>query len=301
MNLQIGIDLGGTKIECLVLNSNGERLWHQRVATPQGDYLKTLQAIVSLVYGAEQELKTIGLVGIGLPGSISPTTGLMRNATSTCLNGMPLKKDLELLLKRQIQIENDANCFALSEATDGAGKNAKTVFGVIIGTGTGAGFVCNGQVLTGCNGIAGEWGHNPLPWIRPEEYHQHDCWCGQKDCLETWLSGPALEKEYYQLTAIKKSVAEIIMLAEQGGQQEEQLIQAYETRLARGLAQIINSFDPDIIVLGGGLSNIQRLYQNIPKLWQQWVFSDNLSTRLVAPLYGDSSGVRGACWLTLQS
>jgi len=301
MSAQLGIDLGGTKIEGIVLDNQGKTLWQQRIKTPQGDYQATLTALINLIIQAETALQLTLPIGLGLPGSLSPTTGLMRNANSTCLNGQALKKDLESQLKRSINISNDANCFVLSEATDGAAKGAKSVFGVIIGTGTGAGMVFNGQLLNGQNGIAGEWGHNPLPWASAEENQQNLCWCGQKSCIETWLSGPALEKSYFKQSHLTKTATQIVKAAETGDIIAEQILIDYESRMARSLAHIINIFDPEIIVLGGGLSNISRLYQNIPPLWSKWVFSDQVTTQLVAPLYGDASGVRGACWLAGQS
>ncbi len=298
MSIQIGIDLGGTKIECLVLKQ-GQSYWKKRVKTPQGDYQATLQAVANLVLAAESELQIQAPVGIGLPGSLSPSTGLMRNANSTCLNGKALKKDLETQLKHPLKIANDANCFVLSEATDGAAKEAQVVFGVIIGTGTGAGIVVNGLLLNGKNGIAGEWGHNPLPWANLDDNQSHDCWCGQKNCIETFLSGPALEKAYFRLAGIQKT-AQQMALECYSDPLAETILQQYESYLARSLAHIINILDPDVIVLGGGLSNLQRLYQNVPTLWSQWIFSDQVKTRLVPPIYGDSSGVRGACWLAEQ-
>ena len=244
----------------------------KRVPTPRGNYAATVQAAVSLVREAEKELNTRATVGVGIPGSQSRVTGLIKNANSTCLIGHDLKGDLERALGREIRVENDANCFALSEATDGAGKGAKVVFGVILGTGVGAGIVVNGEVLVGPNTIAGEWGHNPLPLPRKEDLPLHECYCGRKGCIEAYLSGPALEKD--------------------GGN-----LDRYEERLARALAGVINILDPDVIVLGGGISNVQRLYASVPLLWKPYVFSDQVATRLAPPVHGDSSGVRGAAWL----
>ena len=244
----------------------------KRVPTPRGNYAATVQAAVSLVREAEKELNTRATVGVGIPGSQSRVTGLIKNANSTCLIGHDLKGDLERALGREIRVENDANCFALSEATDGAGKGAKVVFGVILGTGVGAGIVVNGEVLVGPNTIAGEWGHNPLPLPRKEDLPLPDCYCGRKGCIEAYLSGPALEKD--------------------GGN-----LDRYEERLARALAGVINILDPDVIVLGGGISNVQRLYASVPLLWKPYVFSDQVATRLAPPVHGDSSGVRGAAWL----
>ena len=272
MSLRLGVDLGGTKIELLALDGLGKELFRKRVPTPQGDYAATVQVAKSLVLEAEKELKTKGTVGVGIPGSPSRVTGLIKNANSTCLIGHDLKGDLEKALEREVRIENDANCFALSEATDGAGKGAKVVFGVILGTGVGAGIVVNGEVLVGPNAIAGEWGHNPLPLPRKEDLPLPDCYCGRKGCIEAYLSGPALERD--------------------GGNLER-----YEERLARSLAAVINILDPDVIVLGGGISNVQRLYANVPILWKPYVFSDQVVTKLLPPAHGDSSGVRGAAWL----
>jgi fructokinase len=270
--LRIGIDLGGTKIELIALDDSGREVLRQRVPTPQGDYQATLDAAVSLVAHAEKELKAKASIGIGIPGSLSRVTGLVKNANSTCLIEHDLKGDLEKALGREVRIENDANCFALSEALDGAGKGAKVVFGVILGTGVGAGIVVNGEVLVGPNAIAGEWGHNPLPLPRKEDLPLPDCYCGRKGCIEAYLSGPALERD--------------------GGN-----LDRYEERLARALAGVINILDPDVIVLGGGISNVDRLYANVPVLWRPYVFSDQVATRIAPPVHGDSSGVRGAAWL----
>ena len=268
---RIGVDLGGTKIELLALDRDGREIFRRRVPTPRGDYDATLGAVVSLVATAENELKAKATIGIGIPGALSRVTGLVKNANSTCLIGHSLKEDLERSLNREIRTANDANCFALSEAVDGAGKGAEVVFGVILGTGVGAGIVVRGEVLTGPNAIAGEWGHNPLPLPRQEDLPLPDCYCGRKGCIEAYLSGPALQKNPG--------------------------MERYEERLARALASVINVLDPDVIVLGGGISNIQSLYANVPVLWQPYVFSDNVATRLVPPMHGDSSGVRGAAWL----
>ena len=272
MAIRFGIDLGGTKIELIALDGGGKELLRKRVPTPQGDYGATVRTAVSLVLEAEKELKSKATVGVGIPGSQSRVTGLIKNANSTCLIGHDLKGDLERALGREVRIENDANCFALSEATDGAGKGAKVVFGVILGTGVGAGIVVNGEVLVGPNAIAGEWGHNPLPLPRKEDLPLPDCYCGRKGCVEAYLSGPAYAKDGENLDR-------------------------YEERLARSLAGVINILDPDVIVLGGGISNIQRLYTNVPVLWKPYVFSDQVATKLLPPVHGDSSGVRGAAWL----
>jgi fructokinase len=295
--MHIGIDLGGTKIEVLLLDAHGKECFHKRLPTPQGQYDAILQTIKQLVDEAEQHAGQVCSVGIGTPGAISPATGLMKNANSVVLNGKPVQTDLENLLQRRVRMENDANCFALSEATDGAAANAPVVFGVIVGTGTGAGIVVHGRVLTGANAIAGEWGHNPLPWPEAAELPGKPCYCGKHGCIETWLSGPGFEAEYRLASGVSQSAATIVQLAAQGDLQAEQLVQAYEERMAKSLAHIINILDPDVIVLGGGMSNIQRLYANVPQRWGKYVFSDQVSTRLLAPQYGDSSGVRGAAWL----
>jgi len=295
--MRLGIDLGGTKIEIIALDDNGAELLRHRVATPKGDYPGTLQAIASLVRDAEAELGQQGTLGIGTPGAVSKATGGIKNSNSIHLIGQPIVQDLETLLQRTVKISNDANCFALSEATDGAGAGAEVVFGVILGTGVGAGIVVNGQVLTGPNGIAGEWGHNPLPWPDAQELPGLPCYCGKHGCIETFLSGPGMMKQYKLETGEALSSKEIVQRAEQGDAACEQSMQTYENRLARGLAHVINILDPDVIVLGGGMSNIERLYANVPALWGNWVFSDRVDTQLVKNRYGDSSGVRGAAWL----
>ena len=295
--MKLGIDLGGTKIEIIALDDQGVELLRRRVPTPQGDYAATLHAIKNLVHAAEAELGQRGSVGIGTPGSISKATGLLKNSNSVHLNGKPVLQDLVTLLQREVKISNDANCFALSEATDGAGAGASVVFGVILGTGVGAGIVVNGKVLTGPNGIAGEWGHNPLPWPAADELPGLDCYCGLQGCIETFLSGPGMAKQHQKQTGVALSTKDIVARAEAGDQACVLSMQIYENRLARGLAHVINILDPDVIVLGGGMSNIGRLYVNVPQLWTRWVFSDRVATRLVKNKFGDSSGVRGAAWL----
>lgn len=295
--MRLGIDLGGTKIEIVALDDAGAERLRRRVPTPRGDYPATLQAIAGLVQDAEAELGQRGSLGIGTPGAISRATGMLKNSNSTHLNGQPILQDLEALLQRPVKISNDANCFALSEATDGAAAGAAVVFGVIIGTGTGAGIVVNGQVLTGANGIAGEWGHNPLPWPEPDELPGPECYCGRRGCIETFLSGPGMAKLHHDATGATLSSAEIVARAEAGDAAGERSLQAYENRLARSLAHVINILDPDVIVLGGGMSNIERLYTRVPEIWGRWVFSDRVDTRLVKHRFGDSSGVRGAAWL----
>ena len=301
--MRIGIDLGGTKIEVIALDDDGAELYRYRTPTPQQNYPETINTIVQLINKAETHTQQTATIGIGIPGAISPATALVKNANSTWLIGQPLHQDLENRLKRKVKIENDANCFVVSEATDGAAKNANTVFGVIIGTGTGGGICINKKVLTGCNAIAGEWGHNPLPWkdsIDIEQVNrQQACYCGKPDCIETFLSGPAFERHYQFLsgTTEKLSASDIVQLSLTGDVIANQCIEQYEHRLAKSLAHIINTLDPDVIVLGGGMSNIKRLYSNVPKYWGDNIFSDHVATQLVAPAHGDSSGVRGAAWL----
>lgn len=293
----IGIDLGGTKIEVAVLGDNGEFLLRRRCDTPTGYYSAILENIHCLVKEAEKEFGEKLTVGIGIPGSPSPTTGLIRNANSTCLNGQELQTDLEALLKRKIRIANDANCFALSEAIDGAGTGARSVFGVILGTGTGGGIVIDGNIVEGKNGVSGEWGHNPLPWMSEGEFPGPSCWCGKTGCIETFLSGPGLSRNFHLETGRNLSACEIADAASRGDEEAELGLQRYESRLARGLASVINLLDPDVIVLGGGLSNLPRLYENVPTLLHEHVFSDRVRTSLRPPAHGDSSGVRGAAWL----
>ena len=297
---RLGIDLGGTKIEIVALDpAGGERL-RRRVPTPQGDYAAILAAVAGLVAGAERELGLApgaATVGIGTPGSISRATGLLRGANSVCLNGQPIMQDLARRLGRTIRVTNDANCFALSEASDGAGRGAPVVFGVILGTGVGGGIVVNGQVLDGPNAIAGEWGHNPLPWPRDDERPGPPCFCGHAGCVETWLSGPGIERDHLRVTGEPVRSPDIVARAANGDAACEATLVRYEERLARALAHVINILDPDVIVLGGGMSNVARLYGNVPKRWGEWVFSDRVDTRLVPNVHGDSSGVRGAAWL----
>ena len=294
---RIGIDLGGTKIEAIALSASGSILARRRVATPKGNYELTVRAIVDLVSDIEKELGASGTVGIGTPGAISPATGLIKNANSTALIGHALDKDLSSALDREVRLSNDANCFALSEAVDGAAAGAEIVFGVIIGTGTGGGIAVRGAILTGLNGIAGEWGHNPIAWPRPEELPGPQCYCGRQGCLETFLSGPGLSRDFRDATGEHLEPPEIVRLAKANDQKAEACLSRYEDRLARGLAHVINILDPQVIVLGGGMSNIQRLYQRVPRLWHQYVFSDRVDTKLVRPVHGDSSGARGAAWL----
>jgi fructokinase len=298
----IGVDLGGTKIEALLLDAEGRSLWRERVATPQGDYRATLAAVAALVARAERETGVTGArIGIGTPGSAT-RAGLIRNANSTCLNGRPLQRDLEALLARPVRLANDANCLALSEATDGAGAGAEVVFAVILGTGVGGGIVVRGELLAGANGLAGEWGHNPLPWPDDADAGAAACYCGKTGCVETWLSGPGLGRDHHARHGGAALTAEqIAQRAAAGDAACEASLLRYESRLARALAAVINLVDPDVIVLGGGLSRIERLYANVPALCAAHVFSagaiEPLRTRLLKSAHGDASGVRGAAWL----
>ena len=292
-----GIDLGGTKIESIVLDSKGSQVFRKRIPSPQGSYIETVNAITELVLEADNHVHEITRVGIGIPGALSEQTGLVKNANSTWLIGKPLKSDLEYSLKRRIKIENDANCFTISEAVDGAGAQAQIVFGVILGTGVGGGITINANSLRGINLITGEWGHNPLPWTNERELNQNKCYCGKKGCIETFLSGPAVAKNYYKKTGKVLNVENILALSEAGDLNAQGIFNEFEIHLAKGLAQIINILDPDIIVIGGGLSNISRLYGNTTKIWDKYIFSDCINTKLVPARHGDTSGVRGAAWL----
>lgn len=297
MQLRIGIDLGGTKIEVIALGAAGRVLARHRVPTPQGDYAATLAAVVGLVDRVEVETGRRGTVGVGTPGALSRVSGLIKNANSTCLIGEPLKDDLQALLGRELRVANDANCFALSEAVDGAGQGAPVVFGVILGTGVGAGIVVNGRALDGANGIAGEWGHNPLPLPAGEDLPLPSCYCGRAGCIETYLSGPGLAMDHARCSGELARPEGIVAGAAEGDPACEASLARYEHRLARALAGVINILDPDVIVLGGGLSNVERLYETVPSLWRPHVFSDHVATRLLRARHGDSSGVRGAAWL----
>jgi fructokinase len=297
----IGVDLGGTKIEAIVLDAQGGSLWRERVATPAGDYSATLAAVAGLVTRAEAALGLAGCsVGIGTPGT-STQDGLIKNANSVCLNGQPLQADLARLMGRPVRLANDANCLALSEATDGAGAGAGVVFAVILGTGVGAGLVVDGRLLTGPNGLAGEWGHNPLPWADAAETPGPACYCGQLGCIETWVSGPGMAADHRRVNADTSTAAEIGARAAAGDAACEASLRRYEARLARSLAHVINLVDPHVVVLGGGVSQLDRLLVNVPALWGDHVFrgglKDPVRTRLARSLHGDSSGVRGAAWL----
>jgi fructokinase len=295
--MRIGVDLGGTKIEAIALDEAGVVLYRHRISTPVADYVGTLNAIADLVLEIERQLNQMGSVGIGTPGSLSLQTGLIRNSNSLVLNGKPLDRDISRVLRRPVRLENDANCFALSEAMDGAAKEVESVFGVILGTGVGGGLVVRGRVVVGRNRIAGEWGHNPMPWPRADEQPGPTCYCGKTGCIETFLSGPSLSKHFRAVAMKDLSAQEIADAAENGESEARVAIETFEDRLARGLAHVINIFDPDTIVLGGGLSNIKRLYQTLPLLVPHYVFSDAFETAIVPAVHGDSSGVRGAAWL----
>src|SRR6516162_9157186 len=294
---RIGIDLGGTKIEAAAVDRLGAVRVRRRVATPTGNYRATIEVITALVEVIELEIGETAPIGIGIPGAISPITGLIKNANSTWLIGRPLQRDLETMLGRPVRVANDANCFALSEATDGAAAGMKTVFGVILGTGVGGGIAIGGRILVGANAIAGEWGHNPLPWPRPDEIPGPECYCGRSACIETFLSGPALAADHRRHGGRQLSAPEIAAFAVDGDAESGATLDRYMDRLARGLASVINLIDPDAIVLGGGLSGISALYERVPLLWSRYIFSDKVVTRLLPPVHGDSSGVRGAAWL----
>jgi fructokinase len=294
---RIGVDLGGTKIEGAAVDALGAVHGRRRQPTPAGDYRATVAAVAAIVHDIERDLGTVASVGIGIPGAISPVSGLVKNANSTWLIGRPLQTDLEVVLGRLVRIANDANCFALSEAVDGAAAGLENVFGVILGTGVGGGIAIRGQVLGGANAIAGEWGHNPLPWPASHEIPGPSCYCGRSGCVETYLSGPGLAADHRRRVGDRLLPHEIVRRAADGDPDCRATLQCYTERLARGLAAVINILDPDAIVLGGGLSGIDALYREVPTLWAPYVFSDHVATRLLRPLHGDSSGVRGAAWL----
>ena len=295
--MRIGIDLGGTKIEGIALDDSGNVLVRTRVPSPRGSYDATLTAIHDLVIALEKQAGGRGSIGVGIPGTISPATGRIKNSNSLWLNGMTMAQDLPERLGRPVRFANDANCFALSEATDGAAAGGHVVFGVIIGTGTGGGLAIDGKVLVGANAVAGEWGHNSLPWPGPDERPGPECYCGRSGCIETFLSGPAVALEFERTTGRRLDVPAIIGLAAAGDAVAEACLVRYDDRMARSLASVINVVDPDVIVLGGGLSNNRRLYTSVPARWSDYVFSDRVTTRLVQAAHGDASGVRGAAWL----
>ena len=295
--MRIGVDLGGTKIEAIALDEGGRTLLRRRVPTPRGDYPGTLEAVAGLVEAFEAELGRRGTVGLGFPGALAPATGLVKNSNCSWLLGRPLDRDLDERLQRQVRVANDANCFALSEATDGAGAGRRVVFGVILGTGCGGGLVVDGQIHTGPNAIGGEWGHNSLPWPAPDEWPGPPCGCGKTGCLETFVSGTGLSRDFLAVTGERAEGPEIVRRAAAGDAAAEAALGRYESRLARGLVALVNALDPDALVLGGGLSRVERLYANVPRLWHRWAFGGRAETPLRPPVHGDSSGVRGAAWL----
>jgi fructokinase len=296
--MRIGIDLGGTKTEVIVIDHSGSTLLRKRIPTERDKYENILGTITRLVNEAEAEVKVKCNVGVGIPGTIDAELQTVKNANTTVLNGKPLAKDLSQRLDRKVRVTNDANCFALSEAMDGAGAGAHVVFGVIVGTGCGGGIIVDGKPLTGLNGLAGEWGHNRLNDATAEETPGHPCYCGKHGCVETWISGTGFENDYERRSGTRLKGLEVVAKAEAGDQVAEAAIQALENRMARALSQIINIIDPEVIVLGGGVSNINRLYDNVPKIWDQWIFSNTpVKTALRKNIHGDSSGVRGAAWL----
>ena len=295
--MRIGVDLGGTKIEIVALGRDGRELLRRRIPTPCGDYAATIEAVATLVDEAERDTGRRATVGVGTPGAASPATGLIRNANSVCLNGHALEADLSARLGRPVRVANDANCFAVSEAADGGGAGAQVVFGVILGTGVGGGVVVRGQLLAGANAVAGEWGHNPLPLPCDTDLPLPGCYCGRRGCIESYLSGPAMAAEHARLGGRVLTPEAIARAADAGDLACEATLVRYERRLARALASVINVLDPDVIVLGGGLSRLERLYRNVPQRWGEGAFSDVIATRLVPGVHGDASGVRGAAWL----
>jgi fructokinase len=295
--VRIGVDLGGTKIEAIALEASGAVLARRRVATPATDYAEILRAVATLVRSVEAETGRRGTVGVGAPGSISTHTGLVKGSNTLVMNGKPLIDDLAGALDRPVRVENDANCFALSEAIDGAGQGARVVFGVILGTGVGGGVVIDGQIMPGRNHIAGEWGHTPLPWMTATEHPGEPCFCGHKGCIETFLSGGGLARDYQRRSGVAASAREIATRAEGGEAAALAALEAYQDRLARALAVIADILDPDVIALGGGVSNISRIYQGLTERVAKQAFSDSLDTKILRNIHGDSGGVRGAAWL----
>ena len=300
--LRIGIDLGGTKIEAIALDPGGVERFRRRIPTPQGNYRETVLAIAALVAAADAATKHIAgdtpaSIGVGIPGTISPATGLIKNANSLCLIGHALDRDLAAAIGRPVRLANDADCFALSEAADGAGANAPIVFGAILGTGAGSGLVVNRQLVRGPNAITGEWGHNPLPWPQPDEQAGPTCYCGLKGCIETYVSGTGLSRDFRQATGESISAADIVARCEAGDRATTAALDRYIDRLARATASVINIVDPHVVVLGGGMSKVARIYTDVPPLWPRYVFSDTVVTQLSPPMHGDAGGVRGAAWL----
>jgi fructokinase len=295
--MRIGIDLGGTKIEALAIDSKGSELARYRIDTPRDDYDATVKAIVGLVHRLEEETGRVASVGAGVPGSVSYLTGFIKNSNSTWLNGRPLHRDLSVALTREVRVANDANCLAVSEATDGAAAGKHVVFGVILGTGCGGGIAIDGDVHAGPNGVAGEWGHNPLPWPTPEEYPGPACYCGKRGCMEMWVSGTGIALDYRNATGRERTAREIMSEFDAGDSEAIAIVERFEDRLVRGLAQVINILDPDVIVVGGGVSRAQHLYRVLPDRLSAYVFGGEASTPILQAMYGDSSGVRGAAWL----
>lgn len=295
--MRIGIDLGGTKIEGILLAPDGRVLARERRETPRGDYRATLEAVAALCAALKKQAGGKATIGVGMPGAPSPATGLIKNANSTWLIGKPLQADLEASFGQPVRLANDADCFALSEAADGAGAGARSLFGVILGTGVGGGLVYEGRLINGPNAIAGEWGHNPLPAPQEGELPGPDCYCGRRGCIETWLSGPGLAEDHFRITGERAETQALEARAASGDAAAAATLARYADRLARALAGVINIFDPEVIVLGGGLSNLTSLYEAVPARWARYIFSDQVATRLKPNLHGDSSGVRGAAWL----
>ena len=295
--LRIGIDLGGTKIEGVALVDDGGETARIRIAAPKGDYEASIEALAGLVLELERQAGGEGTVGVGMPGSISPATGLVQNANSVWLNGRPLKADLQARLGREVRFANDANCFTVSEATDGAAAGAESVFGVILGTGCGGGVVMHGRLVDGPRGIGGEWGHNPLPWMTPAEHPGPTCWCGRPGCMETWVSGTGLAADHARVTGEALAAEEVVARAAAGDHGAEATLDRHADRLARGLAHVVNLIDPEVIVLGGGLSKLTHLYTVVPPLMERWVLADAPKVAIRPPRWGDASGVRGAAWL----
>jgi fructokinase len=295
--MRIGLDIGGSKTELVALDAQGRERVRRRVRTPHGGYEQALAGLAATVLDAESEIGERASIGIGLPGAVSPRTGLVKNAYATPYNGRPLKRDLERLLVREVRVENDANCFALSEATDGAARGCRCVFGAILGTGAGGGIVIDGRVVAGANGIGGEWGHNPLPWMEPAEHPGPECYCGRNGCIERFVSGPALTDDHEQAESERLEPAKIASRAAAGDAGCARTLARYERRLARALAHVINLLDPEVIVVGGGLSAIASIYANVPNIWGDFIYSDSIQTRLVCAVHGDASGVRGAAQL----